>query len=178
MGYKIGQHQSNKLAEEVSDLKRQKDDIAEVKDVRDELTSLKNSLDSGKSCSNTSEVQHLKIQLLKMEADLERNKEDISNEITQRNMRRNNIIAFNIPESKSENPDNKKPRDQESFLQLCREELKLDDIEVVAVTRLQANSNSESTEKEKIKPPRIKLKTEQMRTLVLSKAKMLAKSEN
>ena len=49
--------------------------------MRDELTSLKNSLDSGKSCSNTSEVQDLKIQLLKMEADLERNKEDISNEI-------------------------------------------------------------------------------------------------
>ena len=105
-----------------------------------------------------------------MEADLERNK-DTSKEITQRNIRRNNVIAFNIPESKSEDPDNKKPHDQES-----REELKLDDIEVVAVTRLHANSNSESTEKEKIKPLRIKLKTEQMRTLVLNKAKMLAKS--
>ena len=49
---------------------------------------------------------------------------------------------------------------------------------MVAVTRLHANSNSESTEKEKTKSLRIKLKTEQMRTLVLSKAKMLAKSEN
>ena len=68
--------------------------------------------------------------------------------------------------------------DRESFLQLCREKLKLDDIEVVAVTRLHANSNSGATEKEKTKPLRIKLKTEQTRTPVLSKAKMLAKSEN
>ena len=144
--------------------------------MRDELTSLKNLLDSEKSCSNTSEVQDLKKQLLEMGA--ERNKEDTSTEITQMNIRRNNLISFNILESKSEDPNSKKTLDQESFLQLCREELKLDDIEVVAVTRLHANSNSESTEKEKIKPLRIKLKTEQMRTLFPSKAKMLAKSEN
>ena len=110
----------SKLAEEVTDLKRLKDDIAEVKDMRDELTSLKNSLDSGKSCSNTSEVQDLKKQLLKMKADLERNKEDTTKEITQRNIRRNNIIALNIPESKSEDPEKKTTHDQESFLQLCR----------------------------------------------------------
>ena len=67
---------------------------------------------------------------MKVEADLERNKDDTSKEITQRNMRRNKIIAFNITESKSEDPNKKKTHDQESFLQLCREELKLDDIEV------------------------------------------------
>ncbi|KAI0208100.1 hypothetical protein LSAT2_007246, partial [Lamellibrachia satsuma] len=73
-------------------------------------TSLKNSLDSGgKSCSNTSVVEDLKNNL-KMEADLERNKEDTSKEITQKNIRRNNIVAFNIPEGSSEDPDNKKTR--------------------------------------------------------------------
>ena len=83
--------------------------------MRDELTSLKNSLDSGKSCSNTSEVQDLKKQLLKMEADFERNKDDTSKEITQRNIRRNNIIAFNIPEGKSDDPDNKKHTTGKAF---------------------------------------------------------------
>ena len=101
----------SKLTEEVTDLKRLKDNITEVKDMEDELTSLKNSLDSGgKSCSNTSVVEDLKKQLLKMKADLERNKEDTSKEITQRTIRRNKIVAFNIPESKSEDPDNKKTR--------------------------------------------------------------------
>ena len=49
---------------------------------------------------------------------------------------------------------------------------------MVAVTRLQTSKNSESTDKEKPKPLRIKVKTEQMRTLILSKARLLAKSEN
>ena len=112
-----------------------------------------------------------------MESELEHNKEETSREITQRDIRKTNIIAFNVPESKSDNPDNRKQHDQESFQQLCRE-LKLDDIEVVAVTRLQTSTNSESTDKEKPKPLRIKVKTEQMRTLILSKARLLAKSEN
>ena len=112
-----------------------------------------------------------------MESELERNKEETSREITQRDIRKTNIIAFNVPESKSDDPDNRKQHDRESFLQLCRE-LKLDDIEVIAVTRLQTSMNSESTDKEKPKPLRIKMKTEQMRTLILSKARLLAKSEN
>ena len=48
---------------------------------------------------------------------------------------------------------------------------------MVAVTRLQTSTNSESTDKEKPKPLRIKVKIEQMRTLILSMAKLLAKSE-
>ena len=78
----------SKLAEEVTDLKRLKDDITEAQDKQDELTSMKSCRDSGKLGSNTSEVEALKRQRLKMEADLERNKENISKEITQRNISR------------------------------------------------------------------------------------------
>ena len=112
-----------------------------------------------------------------MESELERNKEETSREITQRDIRKTNIIAFNVPESKSDDPDNRKQHDQERFLQLCRE-LKLDDVEVVAVARLQTSTNSESTDKDEPKPLRIKVKTEQIRTLILSKARLLAKAEN
>ena len=112
-----------------------------------------------------------------MEYELESNKEETSREITQRDIHKTNIIAFNVPERKSDDPDNRKQHDRESYLQLCRE-LKLDDVEVVAVTRLQTNTDSESTDKEKPKPLRIKVKTEHTRTLILSKARLLAKSEN
>ena len=99
-----------------------------------------------------------------MDSELERNKEETSREITQRDIRKTNIIAFNVPESKLDDPDNRKQHDRESFLQPCRE-LIMDDVEVVAVTRLQTSTYSESTDKEKLKPLRIKVKIEQMRTL-------------
>ena len=161
----------NKLTEDVTDLKRLKDDISTIKDLREDLASLKETL--GEPNSYSSDVQ----KQLSMKSELERNKEETSREITQRDTRKTNIIAFNVPESKSDDPDNRKQHDQESFLQLCRE-LKLDDVEVIAVTRLQTSTNSESTDQEKPKPLRIKVKTEQMRTLILSKARLLAKSEN
>ena len=146
----------NKLTEDVTDLKRLKDDISTIKDLREDLTSLKETL--GEPNSNSSNVQELRKQLSMMESELMRNKEETSREITQRDIRKTNIIAFNVPGSKSDEPDNRKQHDRESFLQLCRE-LKLDDIEVVAVTRLQTRTNSESTDKEKPKPLRIKVKT-------------------
>ena len=136
----------NKLTEHVTDLKRLKDDISTIKDLQEDLASLKETL--GEPNSNSSDVQELRKQLSMMESELERNKEETWREITQRDIRKTNIIAFNVPESKSDDPDNRKQHNQESFLQLCRE-LKLDDVEVVAVTRLQTSTNSESTDKEK-----------------------------
>ena len=164
----------NKLTEDVTDLKRLKDDISTIKDLREDLASLKETL--GEPNSNSSDVQELRKQLSMMESALESNKDETSRDITQREIRKTNIIAFNVPESKSDDPDNRKQHDQESILQLCRE-FKLD-VEVVAVTRLQTSTNSDSTDKEKPKPLRIKVKTEQMRTLILSKARLLVKSEN
>ena len=138
----------NKLTEDVTDLKRLKDDISTIKDLREDLTSLKETLVEPNS--NSSNVQELRKQLSMMESELERNKEETSREITQRDIRKTNIIAFNVPESKSDDPDNRKQHDRESFLQLCRE-FKLDDIEVIAVTRLQTSTNSESTDIETTK---------------------------
>ena len=64
-----------------------------------------------------------------MDSELERNKEETSREITQREIRKTNIIAFNVPESKLDDPDNRKQHDRESLLQPCRE-LIMDDVEV------------------------------------------------
>ena len=123
----------NKLTEDVTDLKRLKDDISTIKDLREDMASLKET--PGEPNINSSDVQELRKQLSMMESELERNKEETWREITQRDIRKTNIIAFNVPESKSDDPDNRKQHDQERFLQLCRE-LKLDDVKVVAVTRL------------------------------------------
>ena len=110
----------NKLAEDVADLKRLKDDISTIKDMREDLNNLKET--PGKPNSNSSDVQELlRKQLSIMESELERKKEETSREITQRYIRKTNIIAFNVSESKSDDPDNRKQHDQESFLQLCRE---------------------------------------------------------
>ena len=100
----------NKLTKDVTDLKRIKDDISTIKDLRDDLASLKETLEEPNS--NSSDVQELRKQLSMMESELERNKEETSREITQRDIRKTNIIAFNVPESKSDDLDNRKQHDQ------------------------------------------------------------------
>ena len=96
----------NKLTEDVTDLKRLKDNISTIKDLREDLASLKETL--GEPNSNSSDVQELRKQLSMMESELERNKEETSREITQRDIRKTNIFAFNVPESKLDDPDNRK----------------------------------------------------------------------
>ena len=71
-----------------------------------------------------------------MGTELERSKEDNSHEITQRELRKLNIILFNMPEGNSDDSENRKQHNHESFTQIC-EELKIKNIEVTGVTRRQ-----------------------------------------
>ena len=79
-----------------------------------------------------------------------------------------NIVAFNVPEGNSEDIDNRRQHDKESFKQIC-DDLKIDNIEVISVTRLQ-NKNALPEGKIHPKPLRIRLKTEEMRSDVIRKA--------
>ena len=87
-----------------------------------------------------------------------------------------NIVAFNVPEGNSEDIENRRQHDRESFKQIC-DDLRIDNIEVISVTRLQHRNALPEVEIHP-KPLRIRLKTEEMRSDVIRKAKMLAKSES
>ena len=105
-----------------------------------------------------------------------KDKEEAAREMTQREIRRVNIVAFNVPEGNSEDIENRRQHDRESFKQIC-DDLKIDNIEVISVTRLQ-NKNALPEGEIHPKPLRIRLKTEEMRSDVIRKARMLAKSES
>ena len=71
-----------------------------------------------------------------MDADRLKDEEDATREMTQREIRRVNIVAFNVPEGNSEDIENRRQHNRESFKQIC-DDLKIDNIEVISVTRLQ-----------------------------------------
>ena len=96
--------------------------------------------------------------------------------MTQREIRRVNIVAFNVPEGNSEDIENRRQHDRESFKQIC-DDLRIDNIEVISVTRLQ-NRNALPEGEIHPKPLRIRLKTEEIRSNVISRARMLANSES
>ena len=171
------------LAEIKSVKQELKDDIGTV-DTRvskllDEVNVLKNEIvnireEQGTGSKN--EVEKLKEQITKMYADRVKDKEEATREMTQREIRRVNIVAFNVPEGNSEDIENRRQHDRESFKQIC-DDLKIDNIEVISVTRLQSKNALPEGEIHP-KPLRIRLKTEEMRSDVIRKARMLAKSES
>ena len=171
------------LAEIESVKQELKDDIGTV-DTRvskllDEVNVLKNEIvnireEQGTGSKN--EVEKLKEQITKMDADRVKDKEEATREMTQRELRRVNIVAFNVPEGNSEDIENRRQHDRESFKQIC-DDLKIDNIEVISVTRLQSKNALPEGEIHP-KPLRIRLKTEEMRSDVIRKARMLAKSES
>ena len=171
------------LAEIKSVKQELKDDIGTV-DTRvskllDEVNVLKNEIvnireEQGTGSKN--EVEKLKEQITKMDADRVKDKEEATREMTQREIRRVNIVAFNVPEGNSEDIENRRQHDRESFKQIC-DDLKIDNIEVISVTRLQSKNALPEGEIHP-KPLRIRLKTEEMRSDVIRKARMLAKSES
>ena len=135
---------------------------------------MKLSISEGTGGKN--EVEKLKEQITKMDAERVKDKEETTREMTQREIRRVNIVAFNVPEGNSEDIDNRRQHDRESLKQIC-DDLRIDNIEVMSVTRLQ-NKNALPEGEIHPKPLRIRLKTEEMRSDVIRKAKMLAKSES
>ena len=160
-----------------------KDDIGtvdtRVSNLSDEVNVLKNEIvnireEQGTGSKN--EVEKLEEQITKMDAGRVKDKEEAAREITQREIRRVNIVAFNVPEGNSEDIENRRQHDRESFKQIC-DDLRIDNIEVISVTRLQ-NRNTLPEGEIHPKPLRIRLKTEDMRSDVIRKARMLAKSES
>ena len=105
-----------------------------------------------------------------------KDEEDATREMTQREIRRVNIVAFNVPEGNSEDIENRRQHNRESFRQI-RDDLRIDNIEVISVTRLQ-NRNALLEGEIHPKPLRLRLKTEDMRSDEIRKARMLAKSES
>ena len=87
-----------------------------------------------------------------------KDKEEATREMTQREIRRVNIVASNVPEGNSEYIENRRQHDRESFNQIC-DDLRIDNIEVIRVTRLQ-NRNVLPEGEIHTKPLRIRLKTE------------------
>ena len=132
-----------------------KDDIGtvntRVSKLSDEVNVLKNEIvnirgEQGTSSKN--EVEKLKEQITKMDAARVKDKEEAAREMTQREIRRVNIVAFNVPERNSEDIENRRQHDRESFKQICDDLkkkkkkndlfiLRIDNIEVISVTRLQ-----------------------------------------
>ena len=150
-----------------------------VSKLSDEVNVLKNEIvnireEQGTGSKN--ELEKLKEQISKMDADRVKDKEEATREMTQREIRRMNIVAFNVPEGNSEDIDNRRQHDREIFKQIC-DDLKIENIEVISVTRLQ-NKNTLPEGEIHPKPLRIRVKTEEMRSDVIRKAKMLAKSES
>ena len=134
-----------------------------VSKLSDEVNVLKNEIvnireEQGTGSKN--EVEKLKEQITKMDADRVKDKEEATREMTQREIRRVNIVAFNVPvpEGISEDIDNRRQHDRESLKQIC-DDLKIDNIEVISVTRLQ-NKNALPEGEIHPKPLRIRLKTE------------------
>ena len=106
-----------------------------------------------------------------------KDKEEAAREMTQREIRRVNIVAFNVPGGNSEDIENRRQHDRESFNKIW-DDLKIDNIEVISITRLH---NRNALPEGEIHPKpllRIRLKTEDMRSDVIRKARMLAKSES
>ena len=144
----------------------------EVNVLKNEIVNIREEQGTG----SKNEVEKLKEQITKMHADRVKDKEEATREMTQREIRRVNIVAFNVPEGNSEYIDNRRQHDRESLKQIC-DDLRIDNIEVMSVTRQQ---NRDALPEGEIhpKPLRIRLKTEEMRSDVMRKAKMLAKSES
>ena len=55
--------------------------------------------------------------ITKMDADWVKDKEEATSEMTQREIRRVNIVTFNVPEGNSEDIENRRQHDRESFKQ-------------------------------------------------------------
>ena len=158
-----------KLVEDVGIIKNE---ITKICSLREDMEEIKKSA----AVSNRDqEVDQLKDKISQMSIDLEKGKEDASREMTQLEIRRHNIIAFNVPEGNSKDIENRKQHDREYFKHIC-DDLKLEGIEVTGITRLQSQ-NAKPGETEKPRPLRIRLRTEDMKIQILQNAKHLATSE-
>lgn len=170
----------DKLTEKVDGLDNLREDlttvkeqvVATVKDLQRDVVDLK----SKPEIESNGNIESLKQKISSLETQLDKNKEETSREITQRELRKQNVIVFNVPQSRAEDSANRNQQDSEYFMRLCNE-LKLDDIEITGVTRLHPGS-TQNQDEDNPKPLRIRVRTEQMRTQILSKARLLKMSDN
>ena len=108
-------------------------------------------------------------------------KEQVAEEMTHRDIRKNNLVVFNLPESEAEDAENRKSHDKERFLQLC-DEMDIEGITVTGVTRLQASAQRGQAGATNVNPAprplRVRVESEAMGTKVVNQERVLRMSEN
>ena len=101
--------------------------------------------------------------------------------MTQRDLRKNNPVVFNLPESEAEDAENRKSYDKERFLKLC-DEMDIEGITVICVTRLQASAQRGQAGATNVNPAprplRVRVESEAVRTKVVNQGRVLRMSEN
>ena len=123
--------------------------------------------------ASNDETTALKEQVAELQADMR--------EMTQRDIRKTNLVVFNLPESEAEDAENRKSHDKERFLQLC-DEMDIEGITVTGVTRLQASAQRGQAGATNVNPAprplRVRVESEAMRTKVVNQGRVLRMSEN
>ena len=155
-----------KMSEDVTIIK---DEMAKIDDIREDIDNLK------KDASDTESVNNLKTQIEEMGLQIEKNKEELSREIADRERRKISVVV--VPESRSDDVDNRNQHDREAFRRIC-DELGLDNIDVTDGWMMQPpnQNNDRRGDEHRPRPMKIRLRNEEMKGQLLHNARRIANS--